>query len=557
MLTRGDTDAAVDAAPRRPQLTTRRSGQRRDDARRTPSPTVLPSSAGARTASPRPADATGRPPARRPSPAAVVGGLEVTVAGDPQRAARCRPDGAPTRSSSRPAARPAPTIRRRRAAHPLEEPVDAESVAHLEERRPRPRRDGRPSSRPSAAMSGTMRARAAPPCPGATSGATPPSCSRSARSRRTLRLPRRRASAAPRPAAGTPGRPLRSARQVDPVRPRGAPSGSALRAARPTTSPRVTAGRPPVGAAEATVAAVSRQSAGPSATARATAVARHHLARAAARSRSPAVDEHQPEVVDHLVGQLGGDQLAPQPVLVEHVAEAVGPSSPGSTATSSSRAGRVVGQVRARSCGLHRPLGPASRTASSGRVSPAPARRRASYSSASRQLFDLRIDDARSPRARAGPRSNRSGRAARRVLGDRKPSHWSADVGQDGRPRPLGRSAEQRCAVASSVSSPRVDRRAEQHLDVHLAVRGVDPGGVVDRVHVDATAPPGVLDAGPLGEPRGWRPRRPPAPAADAAVTRTSVFARSSTAGRLRCRPHIRADPAGYSRSTGAGGSPG
>src|SRR4029077_10224814 len=45
------------------------------------------------------------------------------------------------------------------------------------------------------------------------------------------------------------------------------------------------------------------------------------------------------------------------------------------------------------------------------------------------------------------------------------------------------------------------DREPQQDLPVDLMVRGVDPGGVVDEVRVDAPSGPRVLDPSALGEP--------------------------------------------------------
>ena len=60
----------------------------------------------------------------------------------------------------------------------------------------------------------------------------------------------------------------------------------------------------------------------------------------------------------------------------------------------------------------------------------------------------------------------------------------------------------------SAASAPSADGGGQQDLEVDLVVGGVDAGRVVDRVGVDASAAACELDAAPLRERRGCRPRR-------------------------------------------------
>ena len=64
----------------------------------------------------------------------------------------------------------------------------------------------------------------------------------------------------------------------------------------------------------------------------------------------------------------------------------------------------------------------------------------------------------------------------------------------------VGHLGEQRVALLLGQVAVR-DHPVEQDLDVDLVVGGVDAGGVVDEVGVDAAAALGVLDAAELGEP--------------------------------------------------------
>ena len=79
------------------------------------------------------------------------------------------------------------------------------------------------------------------------------------------------------------------------------------------------------------------------------------------------------------------------------------------------------------------------------------------------------------------------------------------------------------------VSAPLVDERLQRDLEVHLVVRHVDAGRVVDRVGVDAAARERVLDAAALREAEVAALGDDAARAARSALTRTASLALSPT----------------------------
>ena len=121
-------------------------------------------------------------------------------------------------------------------------------------------------------------------------------------------------------------------------------------------------------------------------------------------------------------------------------------SALGKYATSSSRVAGSSGRSDARTAAFTDRLAPASSTASSGRVSPAPARRRASYSSGPGQRLDVGVDDARVHQLALG-RLELVEVARRRVPSPSQGVGLVGGVGQDGRHDLVGRLREQRGAV--------------------------------------------------------------------------------------------------------------
>ena len=191
-------------------------------------------------------------------------------------------------------------------------------------------------------------------------------------------------------------------------------------------------------------------------------------------------------------------------------------------------------------------------TASSGRVRPAPARRRVSNSVGSGQHLVRRVDHAGLRSATSGP--------ARTRPDDRRstdaPGSAARTGASCGRARLSTTSSVPACRTASrsvGSSSAGFDRQAEEDLEVHLLVGGVDAGRVVDGVHVDPTAAPGVLDAGPLGERQVRALGDDPGPQASTPrpAARRWPDRRCRRSSSVLARTNVPTPPA-KSRSTGA-----
>ena len=129
---------------------------------------------------------------------------------------------------------------------------------------------------------------------------------------------------------------------------------------------------------------------------------------------------------------------------------------------------------------------------------------------------------------------------------------WSSLSSQHERGDLVGHLAEQ-CVALLARRARRRARRVEQDLDVDLVVRGVDAGGVVDRVGVDA--PAGA--ARTRCAPRWVKPRLPPSPTtrqrSSGASMRTASFALSPTSASVSRDDFTYVPmPPFQSRSTGA-----
>ena len=182
--------------------------------------------------------------------------------------------------------------------------------------------------------------------------------------------------------------------------------------------------------------------------------------------------------------------------------------------------------------------------ASSGRVSPMPLLRRSVSSSSVGRNSSARF---RSPeRSSARIRCWYSGRRARGLQLERADAPGSAGscCAVPGRPPPSVMRASRRLR-SPARQAPSCHQRVEQDLDVHLDVRGVDAGGVVDEVGVEAAAGEGVLDAPALRAGRGCRLRRPPWPCSSRPLMRSRVVGAVADLGvALVARLDVGADAA-------------
>ena len=295
------------------------------------------------------------------------------------------------------------------------EPVEREQVADGEERaarRPRPRR---PVARATATTDGRVDERG-PAARGRRRGprARPRATSRSATRRALAAALRRRRAAAPRPRASrSPSRPASIVSPRSPLRPseRYQRVTASTRPSTPAISSTWTAGStlPP----SASIASQRPRRRSPRAR-----CGRRATTSAGARAAlgDELGDERRPERVDDEVGVDGRDQLAPQRVLGQQVAEALDHRVREVVAQVALEP-RVVEQRRVEQRALDPPLGVGEQASRApGAPCPRPARRRSASSSPDGQRLRRRGRAARPPPARpSGPRRRRAARRSARA----------------------------------------------------------------------------------------------------------------------------------------------
>ncbi len=151
--------------------------------------------------------------------------------------------------------------------------------------------------------------------------------------------------------------------------------------------------------------------------------------------------------------------------------------------------GTLDRSTRSRSASFACPI----RTHSSGRVSPRPARARSATASARGQELERAVEQAIALE-RLHQRLVRLEALARDGLLLAQDLHLQVVVVEHLRAHVVRELGEQRVPRLRRDPSA-LDGQVDQDLEVDLVVRAVDPGGVVDRVRVDAPARERVLDA--------------------------------------------------------------
>ena len=203
-------------------------------------------------------------------------------------------------------------------------------------------------------------------------------------------------------------------------------------------------------------------------------------------------------VVDHLVGQRRGDDLAAQTVLADLVGVAVG-QLVGEVAEQEPVAPRIFGQVALDELTGEEVLGVGEQHRELGRREPLPLGFAAGDVLVGGQRLDLAVDQ---------PFAFEPVQVPLVDIDQRRCLHHGVDerlvladvVGQDQLADLVGHRGEQRVTLLARQVACR-HHRVDHDLDVDLVIGRVDACGVVDGVGVDPTTELGELDPCGLGHP--------------------------------------------------------